>query len=512
MTPGRSRPVAVIQAAAPDVSPSVSTPRQDAPTLLWLRQDLRLADNPALHAALETAGGVVIPVYILDETDGVRPMGGASLWWLDKSLKALAADLEARGSRLILRRGKAARVLAELVEETGATAVHWNRLYDKGAIARDKAIKAELSAAGVKCLSCNGALLNEPWDVETGTGGPYKVYTPYWRAARQRIGDFALHPAPEKLNAPKAWPRTDELADWGLHPSKPDWSRGFGDWRPGEAGAHAALRGFLAGAVRDYADDRNRPDLAGTSRLSPHMHFGEIGPRQIWRAAQNAALHGAPHGQIDKFLAEVGWREFHHHLIFHWPDLPTDNFRPEWDQFVWEDNEEAFRAWTRGQTGYPIVDAGMRELWTTGFMHNRVRMIVASFLIKDLLIDWRRGEAWFWDCLVDADLAQNAANWQWVAGSGADAAPYFRIFNPVTQGEKFDPNGDYVRRWIPELRNLPNKVIHSPWTAVSEVLVRAGLKLGQDYPKPVVDHGVARDRALEAYAALRAASRETEPS
>ena len=502
----------MIQSAAPGVPLGVSTPRQDAPTLLWLRQDLRLADNPALHAALDGSGGAVIPVYILDETDGVRPMGGASRWWLDKSLTALAADLEARGSQLILRRGKAAKVLADLLEETGAAAVHWNRLYDKVAIARDKAIKAALTAAGVKCLSCNAALLIEPWEIETGTGGPYRVYTPYWRAAQRRVGDVVLHPAPARLEAPKAWPKSDRLADWGLHPSKPDWSRGFAEWTPGEAGAQAALRRFLAGAVRDYSDDRDRPDRAGTSRLSPHMHFGEIGPRQIWRAVQDAGLHGAAPDHVEKFLAEVGWREFHHHLIFHWPDLPTKNFRPEWDHFVWRDDEKALEAWCKGLTGFPIVDAGMRELWTTGFMHNRVRMIVASFLIKDLLIDWRRGEAWFWDCLVDADLAQNAANWQWVAGSGADAAPYFRIFNPVTQGEKFDPNGEYVRRWIPELRNLPNKVIHSPWTAVSGVLDRAGLKLGQDYPKPIVDHGVARDRALEAYAALRAASRETEPS
>jgi deoxyribodipyrimidine photo-lyase len=498
----------VIHTARVRVPLGVSTPRQDAPTLLWLRQDLRLADNPALMAI----EGPVIPVYILDETEGVRPMGGASLWWLDKSLKALAEDLEARGSRLILRRGKAAEVLTSLVEETGAGAVHWNRLYDAGSIARDKAIKAGLTEAGTRCHSCNAALLNEPWEIQSGSGGPYKVYTPYWRAARQRIGAFVLHQAPSEIPAPASWPRSDRLADWNLHPSKPDWSRGFADWTPGEAGAKAALHDFLGGAVGAYSEDRNRPDRAGTSRLSPHMHFGEIGPRQIWRAAEDAAHHGAPHAQVEKFLAEVGWREFHHHLLFHWPDLPTRNFRPEWDRFVWSENEKPFEAWCKGLTGYPIVDAGMRELWATGFMHNRVRMIVASFLIKDLLIDWRRGETWFWDCLVDADVAQNAANWQWVAGSGADASPYFRIFNPITQGEKFDPDGAYVRQWIPELRKLPNKVIHAPWTAVPHVLAAAGLTLGRDYPKPIVDHAVARDRALEAYAALRAAPLETELS
>ncbi|MDB5470820.1 MAG: Deoxyribodipyrimidine photo-lyase [Caulobacter sp.] len=497
----------MIQPAIRNVRLGVTTPRTNAPTLLWLRQDLRLADNPAL-AAIE---GPVIPVYILDETDGVRPMGGASRWWLDKSLAALAVDLEARGSRLILRRGTAGQVLADLVRETGARAVHWNRLYEAGTIARDRAIKADLTAAGIEVLSCNAALLNEPWEIQTGAGGPYKVYTPYWRAARQRVGDVVLHRASQTLESPQSWPNSARLSDWGLHPCRPDWSEGF-DWTPGEAGAKAALHDFLDGPVRGYSSDRDRPDRPGTSRLSPHLHFGEVGPRQVWRAAQDAAARGASESQIDKFLAELGWREFHHHLLFHWPNLATENFRPEWDHFAWRDDDEAFEAWAMGQTGFPIIDAGMRELWATGFMHNRLRMIVASFLIKDLLIDWRRGEQWFWDCLVDADLAQNSANWQWVAGSGADASPWFRIFNPVTQGRKFDPDGAYVRQWAPELRNLPNGVIHAPWTAVSEVLGQAGIQLGRDYPKPLVDHGRARDRALEAYAALRAAPRETEAS
>ncbi len=498
----------MIQSLIANVPLGVKTPSSDAPTLLWLRQDLRLADNPALQAV----EGRVIPVYILDDTEGPRPMGAASLWWLGKSLNALGADLAARGSRLILRRGKAARVLAELIEETGATVVHWNRLYEAGAIARDTAIKTSLTEAGIKCLSFNGALLNEPWDIQSGAGGPYKVYTPYWRAARQRVGAFEVHPAPAELEAPTTWPASDALADWSLHPTAPDWSTGFVEWTPGETGAQTALDDFLDHPIASYATDRDRPDRPGTSRLSPHLHFGEIGTRQVWRAAQDAVARGASERQVDKFLAELGWREFHHHLLFHWPDLATQNFRPEWDGFVWRDDDEGFEAWTQGQTGFPIVDAGMRELWTTGFMHNRVRMIVASFLIKDLLIDWRRGEQWFWDCLVDADTAQNSANWQWVAGSGADASPYFRVFNPVTQGEKFDPEGAYVRQWVPELRNLPNRVIHAPWTAVPEVLDRAGFQPGRDYPRPLVDHGKARDRALEAYAALRAAPEETDQS
>ncbi|MBX3480147.1 MAG: deoxyribodipyrimidine photo-lyase [Caulobacter sp.] len=475
---------------------------------MWFRQDLRLADNPALA---EAAAGPVIPVFILDETEAVRQRGGASLWWLDKSLRALARDLEARGSKLILRRGEAAKIVRELVEETGAGAVCWNRLYDGAVIDRDKSLKAGLKADGVDCRSFNAALLNEPWEIASGSGTPYRVYTPYWRAARERIGSISTTPAPDRLEAPGSWPGSDDLDDWGLHPTSPDWSSGFGDWTPGEAGALQALDEFLDDGVARYREDRDRPDRPGTSRLSPHLHFGEIGPRQVWRAAQAAAARGASEGQVDKFLAELGWREFHHHLLFYNPKLATENFRPEWDAFVWRDDEAAFRAWTRGETGYPIVDAGMRELWATGYMHNRVRMIAASFLIKDLLIDWRRGEAWFWDTLVDADLAQNAANWQWVAGSGADASPYFRIFNPVTQGQKFDPDGDYIRRWVPELRNSPTKVIHLPGGGVSDLFAADDDRSGPHYPDPIVDHGKARERALEAYSALKAAGEGETP-
>ena len=473
--------------------------KDSAPILVWLRQDLRLTDNSALIAAAG-AGRPVIPVYILDETPGVRPPGAASRWWLDKSLTVLAAALEAAGSRLVLRRGVAETILTALIAETGATGVLWNRLYDPVAIARDMAIKARLKDHGVACESFNAGLLNEPWMVRNGSGQPYKVFTPYWRAARERLGPVRVEPAPASLATPDTWPRSERLADWNLHPARPDWSKGFDLWTPGEAGARARLDDFLSGPVDGYDRQRDFPGVEATSRLSPHLHFGEIGPRQVWVAARNAAEAGdASAGEVEKFLSEVGWREFNHSILFHNPTLPAANFRPEFDGFPWIKDPAAFAAWSQGETGYPIVDAGLRELWATGFMHNRVRMIVASFLIKHLLIDWREGEAWFWDTLVDADLASNVGNWQWVAGSGADAAPYFRIFNPIAQGRKFDPAGTYVRRWVPELAALPDALIHEPWKASpqpSAAVVRI-------YPGPVVGHAAARERALAAYRGLK---------
>jgi deoxyribodipyrimidine photo-lyase len=482
-----------------------STPGK-GPAIVWFRQDLRLADNPALAAAL-ASGRAILPLFVLDESPEARAPGGASRWWLGRSLAALASDIEARGGRLILRRGDPGDHLDAVIAATGAAAVYWNRLYDKAAIARDSAIKARLTASGVEAVSCNAALLNEPWTVKTGSGEPYRVFTPYWRAARAAVTEVAATPAPARLPSPDSWPSSERLADWGLQPTAPDWSTGFASWKPGEAGAAEALDKFLDSRLDGYGVNRDRPGVDGTSRLSPHLHFGEIGPRQVWRAVQSAvARSGAREAEADKFLAELGWREFNHHLLFHWPDLPRDNFKPQFDQFVWREDETAFRAWSRGRTGYPVVDAGMRELWATGFMHNRVRMIVASFLIKDLMIDWRRGEAWFWDTLVDADVAQNAANWQWVAGSGADASPFFRIFNPVTQGRNFDPDGVYVRRWVPELARLPDAVLHAPWTASPLDLRQAGVVPGRTYPHPIVDHARARERALSAWAAVRSAA------
>jgi deoxyribodipyrimidine photo-lyase len=472
--------------------------------LVWFRRDLRLNDNPALAAAV-ASGRPIVPVYILGDGAETRPIGGASKWWLDKSLRALGADLESRGSKLILRSGGVEQTLQALVAETGAGAVFWNRLYEPGQTARDARLKASFKSQGITAQSFNASLLVEPWKVTTGSGGAFKVFTPFWRAAQPHLELLQSPPAPARLNAPTAWPESDALASWNLHPTRPDWSGGFDIWTPGEAGAQARFDRFLAHGLGNYAEGRDHPAAEAISRLSPHLHFGEIGPRQIW-AAVDAAVQEAPAltRDADKFKAELGWREFSHLLLFHEPSLPTANFKSAFDAFPWRDDAAAYLAWTRGQTGYPMVDAGMRELWTTGFMHNRVRMLVASFLVKHLLIDWRKGEPWFWDTLVDADLAANAASWQWVAGSGADAAPYFRIFSPVGQGQKFDADGRYVRKWVPELANLPTPALHAPWTLDPAGLRAAGVTLGVTYPKPIVDHGFARERALTALEATKA--------
>ncbi len=463
--------------------------------LLWFRRDLRLADNPALTAALQ-AGRPVIPVYVLDEeTPGQRPAGGASRWWLHGSLQALDEMLRSRGSRLVLRRGPAERVITELAAACGATSVHWNRLYDGATCDRDARLMAALTERGVAACDHKASLLFEPREVTTKAGEPFKVFTPFWRACRNAAAPARPLPAPGHIPAPEIWPESDALAGWRLRPASPDWAGGLAAmWTPGEFAGAKNLAAFVGGALGRYRVHRDLPAMAGTSRLSPHLAFGELSPRQVWQAA---AAQGVSESR-EKFLAELGWREFAHHLIFHFGDLSARNFRPEFDAFPWTQDDPALGAWKRGRTGYPIVDAGMRELCSTGWMHNRVRMIVASFLTKDLLIDWRAGERWFWDTLVDADLANNATGWQWVAGSGADAQPYFRVFNPVLQGKKFDPAGDYVRRWLPELAALPADVIHHPWTL--------GTAAPKDYPPPIVDHGRARDRALAAFRSLKTAS------
>ncbi len=476
-------------------------------TLFWLRLDLRLADNPALAAAV-ARGGAVIPVFIWSpEEEGAWSSGGASNWWLHQSLAALDASLRALGSRLVIRRGPALETLQALIQATGASAVFWNRRYEPAIIARDAKVKETLRADGIKLESCNGALLHEPWVIRNQSDKPFQVFTPFWKNCLTQPDPEPPLAAPKTIPAPEQWPQSLALDALELEP-KIKWAEGFRPvWQPGEAGAAAALQRFLTAAFTDYSERRNRPDVVGTSRLSPHLHFGEISPRQIWHGVQRlAAKRGLSTAawRSSQFLAEVGWREFAHHLLYHFPHTPAEPLRADFKRFPWRENAAQLRAWQRGQTGFPIVDAGMRELWTTGWMHNRVRMIVASFLVKDLMISWRAGAAWFWDTLVDADLAQNTLGWQWTAGCGADAAPYFRVFNPTSQGEKFDPNGDYVRRWCPELARLPAEWIHQPHAAPQEILRVAGVELGRNYPHPMVDHGKAREAALAAFAQLKA--------
>ncbi len=469
-----------------------------SPAILWFRRDLRVADHPALTAAIDS-GAPVLCLYIDHEFAG-RPRGGASEWWLHHSLKSLESDLEKCGAKLHILRGNPEVLIPSIVQDIKAGAVHWSRRYDGDSIELDKAIKSTLKDDGIDVHSHPGSLLREPWEIKTGSDTYYKVFTPYWKACLKAGGIEDALPAPKSIdgwngNLKGSLP----IDDLGLLPTDPDWAGGFdGPWTPGSAGAHERLASFLDGHVQHYDEQRNvAANEDGTSGLSPHLAFGEISPREVWHETRNNSE------VYDVYLSEIGWREFSYVLLYHNPKLGSENFKPAFDNFKWDNNKTKLRAWQRGQTGYPFVDAGMRQLWATGWMHNRVRMVAASFLIKHLLIDWRRGEEWFWDTLVDADPASNAASWQWVAGSGADASPYFRIFNPFTQGEKFDPEGEYVKRWVPELAKMPKKYIHRPWDAPTDVLVRAGVKLGGNYPKPIVEHKAAREEALGRYKASR---------
>ncbi len=467
-----------------------------APVILWFRRDLRLHDNPALIAAAAAADGrPVLPVFILDdEAPGMRRLGGASRWWLHHSLAALARDLRSREATLVLRRGTAETILADLARETGADAIFANSRPEPDAMARDRALIPALRGRGATLTLTPDSLLFSPRHLVTGSGAPFKVFTPFWRAA-QALGD---PPAPQRIPAFRPAPPCsgDDLDGWGLTPTAPDWAGGLRErWTPGEAAARDRLADFADRELEGYSRRRDLPAADATSRLSPHLTWGEISPRQVWHSIR--AREAEQPAEAAKFLSELGWREFSYHLLLASPDLATHNWRDDFDRFPWAGDETGFQAWKRGLTGYPLVDAGMRELRATGYMHNRVRMIAASFLVKHLLTDWRRGEAWFWDNLVDADHASNAASWQWVAGSGADAAPYFRIFNPVLQGERYDPDGTYVRQWVPELGDLPATAIHKPWTRATRP---------RDYPAPIVDHQAARARALGAFQSLKDSS------
>jgi deoxyribodipyrimidine photo-lyase len=466
-----------------------------SPALVWFRHDLRLDDNPALRAAV-TRGGPVVPVFIWDpESEGAWPMGGAARWWLHGSLMRLGESLRKAGSRLIVRRGDSLTIIRELIEETGAAEVVWNRRYEPVIVERDSRVKAELRRDGISAESFNSHLLFEPWSVQTKAGTPFKVFTPFYRACLALPEPDPPIAAPKTLRSPQSWPRSRDLAELPLLPRIP-WDAGIRDaWSPGEPSALAKLDQFRHGSLTGYMEIRNRPDQPGTSRLSPHLRFGEISPRRIWHELRDVP----PAQDASGFLREVVWREFAYHLLFHFPRTVAEPLNSRFARFPWRDDNQLLRAWQKGKTGYPIVDAGMRELWTTGWMHNRVRMVVGSFLVKDLLLPWQRGAEWFWDTLVDADLANNTLGWQWVAGCGADAAPFFRVFNPVLQGEKFDPDGAYVRQWVPEIATLPARWLHQPWKAPEDVLAAAGIVLGRSYPRPIVDHDEARRRAIELY-------------
>ncbi len=483
-----------------------------APAIVWFRQDLRLQDNRTLNAAV-ARGGAIIPVYIWDEAAEARWVaGGASRWWLHHSLAALDESLRTLGSRLILARGDAPAVLLELAGSTGATTVFWNRRYEPMGVAQGARVAQALAGGTVKAASFNSTLLREPSEITNQQGRPFQIFTAYWRHALTLPVEAPVKLLTKALPAPAKWPRSLLLPELELLP-RLNWADGFAaDWKPGEQSARARLHRFAAQAAGDYKSGRDRPDHEGTSRLSAHLHFGEIGPRQVWAAIRARSGDSGifpPDAGSAVFLSEIGWREFAHHVLFHNPTAPELPMRPEFARFPWVKDPRGvrLRAWERGRTGYPIVDAGMRQLWQTGWMHNRVRMIVASFLVKHLRLPWTHGASWFWDTLVDADLANNTLGWQWSAGCGVDAAPYFRIFAPVLQGRKFDPDGAYVRRWVPELAAVSADWIHEPWAAPPGVLSTAGVRLGETYPHPLVDHATARNEALAAFKELRTGAR-----
>lgn len=477
-----------------------------APAIVWFRDCLRVADNPALVEAARSRKPLLC-VYVLDqESVGYRNPGAAQDWFLHHCLKALDRELGQRGARLDILRGQEAGVIRQLAENTRASAIYWNRRRGQAELETDRLLKAGLRKSGMTAESFQANLLHEPALLKTTGGGPFRVYSPFWRALESGGEPRAPLPAPGKLTPAGRPDGAVELDSLGLLPIKPNWATGWEQlWPPGEKGAADLFAAFLGQGINGYASGRDLPAESHVSRLSPYLRFGAVSPFQLWHGVRQAELAGKANARDAlKFLKELAWREFSHHLLFHYPDLAWKNYQDRFDDFPWrEDGGNDLAAWQQGRTGYPFIDAGMRELWQTGYMHNRVRMAVASFLVKHLLIHWRRGEEWFWDTLVDGDPANNAASWQWVAGCGADAAPYFRVFNPILQGRKFDADGNYVRKWVPELAKLSNKYLHAPWEAPESELSRAGVKLGETYPRPVIEHSFARNRALEAFGKIK---------
>jgi deoxyribodipyrimidine photo-lyase len=470
-------------------------------SIWWLRRDLRLTDNPALQQALARSE-TVIPLYIFAPEEEIPwALGAASRWWLHHSLSALDRDLRRLGSRLLLRHGPSLSILLEVAQECGAGRVYWNRLYEPQAVARDTGIKQNLRQQGLQVETYNASLLAEPWEVTSKSAAPYKVFTPFWKALQAR-GLTDLPPLAEPSALPEVPFECQSLSleALALLPKLP-WDGGLAQtWRPGEAGALARMDTFITDALAHYATDRDQPGHPGTSGLAPHLHFGEISPRQIVWALQGLDTAKEASNGAASFIRQLGWREFAHHLLFYFPATTENPMDGRFSDFAWNPPEPTIlQAWQQGRTGIPLVDAGMRELWQTGGMHNRVRMVAGSFLVKNLRLHWLEGARWFWDTLVDADLANNTLGWQWVAGCGADAAPYFRIFNPVLQGQRFDPEGRYVRRWVPELSRLPDRYLQQPWTAPEAVLVACGVRLGRDYPFPIIDLKTSREQALAAF-------------
>nr|WP_308950449.1 deoxyribodipyrimidine photo-lyase [Coraliomargarita sp. SDUM461003] len=465
-------------------------------TILWFRKDLRLADNSALEAAIER-GAPIVPVFIwAPEEAGDWAPGAASKWWLHQALAGLGESLQERGGKLILREGSSLQHLRDIIAKTGARRIYWNRRYESPLRELDAEIKRSLREDGVEVESFNSSLLNEPHTAATGSGQPYKVYTPYWKKVKDRELPVLAEPDWPAVQFPERYPQSTPLEALNLLP-KVQWYRSFyAHWDPSEAGAMKRLDTFLAAAVENYDCARDRPDDDGTSCLSPYLQWGQIGPRQIAHRLKQQCDLRAKGPQV--YLKEIYWREFAYNVLYHFPHTPDTPLREEYTDFPWEHDAATLKAWQTGHTGYPIVDAGMRQLWQTGWMHNRVRMIVSSLLVKHLLHNWQEGAKWFWDTLVDADLASNTLGWQWSGGCGADAAPYFRVFNPIIQGQKFDPDGSYVKRFVPELKKLPAKYIHTPWEAPDGVLDYAGVELGKDYPEPIIDHQAGRARALAA--------------